>query len=322
MKKNFTNILMAAVMLFAGVALTACSSSPDTISERTILKEVNKFMERKAENVDYADLLVGKFQCDDDYQRLTYRQLAAAGLIDYSVERYAWWERATKPVRESYQVYRQGWWYSYYDTEYRWVRRTTYDFCDNYIISVWPTNKGNKICIEYFEPAEEIDEDMIQPEEDASKYAWNKADLSEEWPYIPNPFLEPEKPVEPVAEEPVAEEVVAEEVEVDTYAPATQEPEDDGIDRVDINQYNAYMNNCDGDTMDLLIKVCEYEAIKARNIQIYEKDGARYARAEVIIATVDVTDAGRILKNKQEGERELKEFEFVYYQDKGWVLCE
>ena len=326
MKKYFANIFMVAVMLLAGVAMTACSSSPDSISERTILKQVNELMESKAENVTYAPLMVGKFECNDEGNRLFYRQMEAAGLVEYSVERFAWWERATKPVRERYKVLRHSWWDTYYDTEYRWVRKTVYDFCDHYIVQVWPTKKGNKLCIEALpEPVVEKDKDMKQPEEDTSKYAWNKADLSEEWPFIPNPFLEPEKPVEPEVEEVVAEEIKTYEPSVEPVAVAeavaAMEPEGDGVDRIDINQYNAYCNRADDSTQDLWIKVCELEAVKARNIQIFERDGARYARAEVIISTVDVTDAGRIIAGKQEDERELRVFEFVYFQDKGWVLA-
>ena len=102
MKKSFTNILMAAVMLIAGISMTACSSSPDTISEREILKQVNDLMERQAQNVEYHPIQIGKFECNDDGDRLVYRQLQEAGLVDYSVERFAWWERANKNVRESY----------------------------------------------------------------------------------------------------------------------------------------------------------------------------------------------------------------------------
>lgn len=322
MKKSFTNILMAAVMLIAGISMTACSSSPDTISEREILKQVNDLMERQAQNVEYHPIQIGKFECNDDADRLVYRQLQEAGLVDYSVERFAWWERANKNVRESYRVLRQSWWSTYYDTEYRWVRKTVHEFFDHYVVNIELTGKGERLCVEALpEPVAEEDEDMKLPEENPEEYAWNKADLSEEWPFIPNPFLEPEKAEEPVAvEEDTVEYEDTAEYEVEYDEPEAEEPEDDGIDRIDIVQYHAY-NKVEYSAQDLYIKVCNIEAVKARNIQIFERDGARYARAEVIISTEDVTDAGRILANRQEGERQLQNVEFAYYQDKGWVLC-
>jgi hypothetical protein len=144
--------------------------------------------------------------------------------------------------------------------------------------------------------------------------------LSEEWPYIPNPFPQPEeaKEAKVVDEKPTYKEPKQKEVKHQTAV--AEEPKGDGIDRIDIIQYHAY-NKVEYSAQDLYIKVCNIEAVKARNIQIFERDGARYARAEVIISTEDVTDAGRILANRQEGERQLQNVEFIYYQDKGWVLC-
>lgn len=321
MKKNFTNILMVAVMLIAGISITACSSSPDTISEREILKQVNDLMERQAQNVEYHPIQIGKFECNDDAERLVYRQLQEAGLVDYSVERFAWWERAKKNVRESYRVLRQSWWSSYYDIEYRWVNKTVHEFFDHYIVDITLTKKGKRLCVSALpEPEVQEDEDMKLPNEDPEDYAWNKADLSEEWPFIPNPFPQPEetKESEVVDEKPTYKEPKQKEVKHQTAV--AEEPKGDGIDRIDIIQYHAY-NKVECATENLFIKVCDIEAVKARNIQIYEKNGAPCARAEVIISTEDVTDAGRILANRQEGECRLESVELTYYLDKGWVLC-
>ena len=69
---------------------------------------------------------------------------------------------------------------------------------------------------------------------------------------------------------------------------------DDNIDRNDEEQFLKY-HAVNIDQQSVYIKAYELEAVKARNIQIYEEDGITRARAEVIISTEDVTDAGRIL---------------------------
>ena len=312
MKKS---CLLLMSMLVAALAFVGCSQSPDSISESTILKQFNKQLAMEAEAEEFCPIQIGTYDCPSDAARLILRQLEAAKLITYDVERYAWWERSFKNVRESYRVLRGNYWYSYYDTEYRTVKKTSYDFEDHYVVTVALTPKGEKLAVEDIPSAViEEDPDLIQPDIDPSKYAWNKVDLTEEWPYIPNPFLEPEKEEE-VATEPTAEEPKKEE-EKSEEKPAKKEK----IDRIDSLQYEKYVQ-LDQYAQNVFLKACEIEGIKARNIQIYEDNGIRKARAEVIVATKNTTDAGRILLDTEDDIRELVHVEFEFYQDKGWVLC-
>jgi hypothetical protein len=70
------------------------------------------------------------------------------------------------------------------------------------------------------------------------------------------------------------------------------------------------------------LRAGEVKAIKARNIQLIEKDGVLTAAAEVIYETEDATDAGRILIGFENGQQSAKDVVFTYYYDKGWVLKE
>ncbi len=308
MKKLY---LFSAIALFAGATLVGCNPSPDSISEREILSQFNNELEADAENVSYVQIATGTYDCPNDSYRLKLRQLECAKLITYDVERYAWWERSYENVRESYRVQRNYYWYSYYDTEYRTVKKTNYEFEDHYVVTVALTDKGKKLAVEDLpEPTIEEDTDLKNPEIDPMKYAWNKADLTEEWPYIANPFIEPE---EPAAEEP--EESEQQEVKEEQ---ATK-PANDKVDRIDSLQYEKFIQ-LEMSPESKILKAAEIKAIKARNIQIYEVNGICKARAEVIVATTNVNDVARIFEQIENDMRYLATTEFEFYLDKGWVL--
>lgn len=149
-------------------------------------------LEEKAISEKFEVLTVGSYECNDEATRLTLRKLKAAGLLDYKVERYAWWEKGSKRVREQYQVTRSNGWWSYPQTEYRTVNKTTYDFEDHYFVDVALTRAGKSLVVDKVPTPkdEEEDEDMKQPDYSAVEYAWDKADLTESWPEVRNPFVE------------------------------------------------------------------------------------------------------------------------------------
>ena len=64
------------------------------------------------------------------------------------------------------------------------------------------------------------------------------------------------------------------------------------------------------------VKTFSLKVTDARNIIV--RDGV--ATAEVIIDSYDVSPFGRIFKYEREGDHEIYEVSFVYYQDKGWVI--
>lgn len=66
------------------------------------------------------------------------------------------------------------------------------------------------------------------------------------------------------------------------------------------------------------VKTHSLKVTDARNILVREGVGA----ADVIIDSYDVSPFGRILKYEREGNHEICETSFVYYQDKGWVITE
>jgi hypothetical protein len=195
------------------------------------------------------------------------------------------------------------------------VNKTFYNFEDHYVVTAKLTKKGRKICVDELpEPIEQVDEDLEQPEINPEDYSWNREDLSESWPEIHNPFIE-----RPAADDDDEVVIYEEEADYDDGEYEDVEEESDGIDRNDEEQFLKY-HAVNIDQQSLYIKAYELEAVKARNIQIYEEDGITRARAEVIISTCDVTDAGRIMLECEDDMRSVIEVSLTYYLDKGWVL--
>ena len=324
--KKFLSIVVAALVLVGACSFFSCSPDKESISQREILKQTNQMMEDAALSQVFHHIKIGKFECNDASERYLLRQLQEAGIINYSVKRYAWWEKENKSVSEPYRVKRESYWYSYYDTEYRWVKKDCYNFEDHYIVDIELTRKGKSLVVEQIpEPKMKVDEDLVQPEINPAEYAWNKKDLSEEWPDIPNPFLkpEPEEEVAEAVEEAVEYEEESYEEEYDENYDAVEEEDaedEDPIERIEKQQYLDYIA-FEESSEEVILQCAEIEAIKARNIQIYDDErGFRKARAEVIISTVDVSNVGRIFMGIEEDLRNMVVVEFDFFEDKGWVF--
>lgn len=313
MKKFF---LFSATAIVAAALLSSCNSGgikPLTTSQ--VLNDVNKFMENEARNEMFTEVAVGTYECNDPFMRESLAKLEVAGLIEYDVTRYAWWEKSKKSYRKAYTVTRGYGWYSYTDTEYRTVRGTAYDFEDHYIVEVALTKKGEKLTVEELpEPLPQVDEDLVSKEVDGSKYEWNQVDLSENWEYIENPFIEKKEPKAP------KESAPAETTKDPRKPKATPKVKNatDPTERIDILQYEAYMAVEEYKEVKFL-KVGAISAVKARNIEITSSIGNR-ASVEVILETEDATDAGRILDGFEDGQKMSFSVTYKYFLDKGWVL--
>ena len=324
MRKHFLGAV--AALGFVAIASVGCSDSQE-ITSKTIINEVNEMWVKQGNAEKTVNITIGHYECNSESDRYQLAQLESAGLIKYNVKRYAWWEKEEVSVRKPYQVKetRGGWYYTWTETvtKYKWVRETVYDFEEHYIVDVKLTRAGEKLLAKVHEAEEEFDKDLASKEVDPSTYKWNKQDLSESWPEIPNPFLKPEPEVRP--QEVTTEPEEIEEVPI-TYEPeeveeveAAEPAEQDKVERIDQELYEAY-NREVFDSENVTLKAGEIKAIKARNILLKETNGALAAEAEVIFETCNATDAGRIIMGFENGKRNAQQFEFIYYLDKGWVI--
>lgn len=310
------HLIGAVALASVSMLLVSCGNSePKPISAKAIVKEVNQKLVDDAQGELFAEIAVGTYECNDPIAREYLAKLEVAGLIEYDITRYAWWEKSKKAYKKAYKVIRGYGWWSYEDIEYKWVSGTAYDFEDHYVVDVKLTKKGERLAVDARpEPKPQVDEDLVSKEVDYSKYAWNQVDLEEAWEDIPNPFIEKKEPKEPkAAKEKAQSKRKPKEV--------LKESKNDPTIRIDSLQYKHYMEIDEVKEVKYL-RAGEVKAIKARNIQLIEKDGVLTAAAEVIYETEDATDAGRILIGFENGQKSAKDVVFTYYYDKGWVLKE
>lgn len=312
MKKFY--LLGAVVLASVAMLLTSCGNgNPKPITEKQILSKVNQLLVDEAQAELYAEIAVGTYECNDPMTRLLLAKLEVAGLINYDVTRYAWWEKAKRTYKKAYTVY--NWWWP--ETRYKTVTGTSYDFEDHYIVDVKLTRKGERIAVDTRpEAKEKVDADLISKVVDSSEYEWEQADLAETWEEIPNPFIE-KKESKTTAKSTKPETKKETRKVKETVA----DPQDDPTIRRDSLQHVAYMN-IDETKQIKYLKVGVVKAVKARNIQIINNHDGLTATAEVILETEDATDAGRILEGFEDGQKTLEKVEFTYYTDKGWVLNE
>ena len=310
------NYFAYAIMVVAMLCVSSCSSpSPNEISEKEILEQINQNLEDFAKNIHFTTLKIGTYECNEEYERTALRKLAKAKIVDYNVTRYAWWEHYAKNVKEAYKVKRGNGWYSYYDTEYRNVKKDVYDFQDHYVVDVKLTKSGKRIMEENLpQPKEKVDKDMIQPEINFEKYSWYNLE-SEKWNEIKNPFIN-ETPVTNTTKEDIIQKEAKKEQEY-TENTSSNTPK---IERKDEAQYKKY-NALNFNSQVVYLETYRIKAAKARNIQILtNSDGERKAVAEVILKTYDVTDAGRIFEKMENDKKIQIRVKLTFYQDKGWVL--
>lgn len=309
----------AVALASVSMLLSSCGSSePKPLSTKAIVKEVNQKLADDAKSELYAAVAVGTYECNDPMQRQYLAKLEVAGLIDYNVTRYAWWEKSKKAYKKAYKVTRGYGWWSYTETEYRWVNGTSYEFEDHYVVNVSLTRKGERLAVESRPEAKaQIDEDLVSKEVNTAEYKWNQVDLDESWEYIPNPFLEKK---EAKADKP-AKVAKSDKKEVAKPKETLKDSDDDPTIRIDSLQYKAYMN-IDDDKQVKYLKAGTIKAVKARNVQLRDYNGELTTVAQVIFETEDATDAGRILEGFEDGQKSAKSVEFTYYYDKGWVLKE
>ena len=303
------HVLTTVTLLLVATLITGCADS-QKLTERKVVAKANDMLEKKGVSEIYAPISVGRYECNNPDLRRTLAKLEVAGLITYEVSRYAWWEKSLKSYKKSYDVVRGYGWWTWTETEYKWVKETVYNFEDHYIVDVALTKAGRKIAIDNLPEYNDIDEDLIEKVVDPATYKWNQVDLSENFEEIANPFINPKK--ENAKENRVAPKKTTK---------STPEPKvnEDKTERIDKNQYEAYSQlNLSSDVTYL--KAGEVRVTKARNILLRSPMGILTAEAEIIMETMKVTDAGRILKGLENGQKENDDVKLIYYIDKGWVI--
>ena len=162
-------------------------------SEREILKKCNKNLVETGQDSAVVMFNVGYYEENSNDQRLMLEKLKAAEIIDYEVERFAWWEKNTVKKTVPYTVTKSDWWYgTYQETHYTTKYVTEYNFKEHFMVNVSLTDKTKKYALSHQpEPKKKeiVDKDFKQPMYYDSLYPENKVlMLSENWPEVPHPL--------------------------------------------------------------------------------------------------------------------------------------
>ena len=187
--------LYLCLLVLASIILASCGGkSPLKISKKEILKQCNKNLVETGQDSSVVTVDAGYYEQNNENERLKLEKLKAAGIIDYSVERFAWWDKSTVKKTVPYKVTVNTWWGPTTETRYttKWV--TEYDFQEHFMVNVSLTEKTQKYALNHRPmPKMRLKEDKAfrQPVYEADKYPENQVtSLSENWPEIPHPLAD------------------------------------------------------------------------------------------------------------------------------------
>ena len=320
-------ILIGLMAMFCVLSLTSCGEKEKEISSKKIVKLFNDKNEQKF----YVSIDTGYYELNDMNQRLMLEKLSKAGVIQYVVERYAWYTECKRIVSPSPQKI-----FDYYyigenniiksETKYKPVDTVTnYDYEEHFMVKVALTDKIKKYIKKEKEEKVEVDEDMRNPEYNVKDWPYDTLHSAENWPVIvkpsvpklPHERIEIPKPQEKKVEQPVVEkkpEVVKE--KKPTY------PICKCLDKTTKEMYENAKKLENQGQVELF--AYEIKAVKARKIKTYKaKTGVNFIKAEIITNTVDVTPQGHLL-NGEELINGIPNMTIVYLCDfpKGWKIID
>lgn len=308
---------MKKVLLFGTAILTliitSCSSQTrDNLPSNVVKEAVEEQMKLNMLDQSYTKLQTGYFECNNEDNRIILAKLAAAGVIEYKVERFAWWKKHLY-AGNSFGTFYGG---------------TSYKFEEHFMVSVKLTEEGKKFVVDSIPTPEKlIDEDLKQPEIDLTKLPENNF-VAEQWPDIPCPEnKDAVKNQTPADSEKAVEQVAQRSNLNDIFATNTpkEEPntEQSSWVSLDVDTELKYLAATEKVNIEsVIMKSSALEVDDVRFIQTFShpENRANYALAEVIAKTTDVTPAGRIIDQKYEGTKLCATVIFEYFNDKGWVL--
>lgn len=308
---------MKKVLLFGtailALIITSCSSQTrDNLPSDVVEEAVEEQMKLNMLDQSYTMLQTGYFECNNENTRITLAKLAAAGVIEYKVERFAWWKK---------HLYAGNSFGTFYGGE-------SYKFEEHFMVSVKLTEEGKKFVVDSIPTPEKlIDEALKQPEIDLTKLPENNY-VAEHWPEIPCPENnDAAKDQAPADSEKAVEQVEQRSNLNDIFATNTpkEEPNTEQSSWVSLDvdtelKYLAAIEKVNIESVIMKSSALEVDDVRFIQTFTHPEHGANYALAEVIVKTKDVTPAGRIIDHKYEGTKLCATVFFEYFNDKGWVL--
>ncbi|MBQ1858997.1 MAG: hypothetical protein II605_07370 [Paludibacteraceae bacterium] len=314
----------------AAVALVMASCGVDNtqLDSKKINKLYNEKLTELCMDKVYTTIDTGYYELNDPSQRYVLQQLASAGVIDYKVERFAWYNKCTRignTVTKVVEFYCQdNGEFDHRQNVYGKGEIISYEFEEHFMVDVRIKRKYQSMLVDALPVPYIEDEDLAAPLYDNLEWPTDALENNEAWPVLVAPAI-PEPPVErkdikckpkkeapKVQSRPVAPKRVA--------APRESKPRCVSVDMATTTRYNeAKLAENHG---EVLILAYEIAALKCRNIQIFNKeDNSLAARCEVIVQSKNVTPQGHILESDIiDGIPAKVNITLTYYVDKGWVI--
>ena len=327
------------VLLIAATAamlmMCSCSDKSNNITSKEICDSFNKKAEQLKIEKEYVPIDTGYYEEPNLETRITLEKLAAAGVITYSVERFAWWTECMtikyKVVREIEDTYYEGendvlWSKDIYGTD----TVPVYSYEEHFMVDVRITEKYMEMIKDTVSPKGDLD--MICPDYSLTDWPQDTLKTAENWTVIPEPQApaiphvrkEIKKPEpKPVKQTAVKEREVKNVERVEVVREPKPEPVKYPICKsMDEEMTKKYKEAKEKENKTtVLLFAYATKSVKARNIQILTNDdGTKCAKAQVVLNTVDVTPQGHILTRMINGVPDTTSVQFTYYLDKGWDL--
>ncbi len=308
------------------ITLASCTDDKNLTSEKITRLYNEKAAELCMDKV-YTKIDTGYYELNDPHQRYVLQKLAHAGVIEYNVERYAWFNECTDikyTLLKKVQYYCKD--SGELDREqdvYGRGESVSYELEEHFMVRVQIKSGYKSMLVESLPKPSIEDKDLEAPlykewEEDMLKN-------NEAWPAM----TAPEPPSVPVERKDIKchqkkETVKAKKstpVQKKSYTPVERKPR---CVAMDFDMAERYEKAIAAEVKaPAYILAYEITAVKARNIQLIrdKEDFSLAARCEVIVKSANVTPQGHILmQNIIDGIPCVLKINLTYFEDKGWVI--
>ncbi|MCR4664106.1 MAG: hypothetical protein K5660_01920 [Paludibacteraceae bacterium] len=307
--------------------MVSCGVDNTKIDPKAVNKLYNEKLAELCMDKVYTTIDTGYYELNDAEARYKLQQLAHAGVIEYNVERFAWFNKCTDI---KYTVIKKIDYYckdngDYIDRKdvYGKGEEISYDLEEHYMVDVRISSKYKSMLVDALPEPNIEDLDMAAPLYDYEAFPEDNLQNNEAWPEMVAPKI-PDPPVErkdikckEKKETPKAQKNTVQRKEVPHVE---KKPRCVSIDMATTNRYKEAKNA--EKHGNVLILAYEITAVKSRNLQVFNKeDHSLAARCEVIVKSKNVTPQGHILMNDIiDGIPAKVDVTLTYYVDKGWVI--
>lgn len=323
MKARFLLVTTAIAMM-----MVSCGVDNTKIDSKAVNKLYNDKLAELCMDKVYTTIDTGYYELNDEYARYQLQQLAHAGVIEYNVERFAWFNKCTdiaNTVTKVIEFYcEDNGDLSHRQNVYGRGEVISYNLEEHYMVDVRIKRKYKSMLVDALPEPNIEDKDLAAPIYDYKAFPEDNLANNEAWPEM----VAPKIPAPPVERKDIKCKEKKEAPKAQQQRPVQRQevprvekkPRCVSIDMATTNRYNEA--KAAEDHGEVFILAYEITAVKCRNIQVFTKeDHSLAARCEVIVQSKNVTPQGHILMSDIiDGIPAKVDINLTYFVDKGWVI--